>query len=127
MAIITSFARAPATRLIWLSFLIALPGLALPFVIRTAVVEGAATATEVSTIGIAYTIVVGLAVYRRFDWRRLWPMLVDTAALSGAILFVTGAATAMAWAITSSGFSQQPDRNRSGRCRAEWSPSSRSR
>ena len=32
---------------------IALPALALPFVIRAAVVEGVATATEVSTIGIA--------------------------------------------------------------------------
>jgi tripartite ATP-independent transporter DctM subunit len=92
-------------RVIWLSFLISLPGLVLPFVIRTAVVEGAATATEVSTIGIAYAVIVGLVIYRRFDWRRLWPMLVDTATLSGAILFVTGAATAMAWAITSSGFS----------------------
>ena len=92
-------------RVVLMSFLIALPGLALPFVIRAAVVEGAATATEVSTIGIVYAIVVGLVVYRRFEWRRLWPMLVDTATLSGAILFVTGAATAMAWAITSSGFS----------------------
>lgn len=93
-------------RIVWMSFLIAVPGLALPFVIRTAVVEGAATATEVSTIGIVYSIFVGLLIYRRFDWHRLWPMLVDTATLSGAILFVTGAATAMAWAITSSGFSQ---------------------
>ena len=33
-------------------------------------------------------------------------MLAATASLSGAILFVTGAATAMAWAITQSGFSQ---------------------
>ena len=94
-----------ARRVVWLSLFIALPGLALPFVIRTAVVEGAATATEVSTIGIVYAILIGLLIYRRFDWSRLWPMLVDTATLSGAILFVTGAATAMAWAITSSGFS----------------------
>ncbi len=36
------------------AFLIALPSLALPFVIRYAVVEGVATATEVSTIGIVY-------------------------------------------------------------------------
>ncbi len=34
--------------------MIALPALILPFVIRTAVIEGVATATEVSTIGIAY-------------------------------------------------------------------------
>jgi TRAP-type C4-dicarboxylate transport system permease large subunit len=32
-------------------------------------------------------------------------MLVETAALSGAVLFVIGAASAMAWALTQSGFS----------------------
>ena len=36
------------------TFVIALPAIALPFVIRSAVVEGVATATEVSTIGIVY-------------------------------------------------------------------------
>nr|WP_321800028.1 TRAP transporter large permease subunit [Caballeronia sp. J97] len=88
-------------------FAIALPALALPFVIRAAVVEGIATATEVSTIGIAYAVLAGLLIYRRFEWARLKPMLIDTAALSGAILLIIGAATSMAWALTQSGFSGQ--------------------
>ena len=88
------------------AFLISLPAIALPFVIRAAVVEGVATATEVSTIGIAYAIVVGILVYRQFDVKRLMPMLIDTAALSGAILLIIGAATAMAWGLTQSGFSK---------------------
>ncbi|WP_438942909.1 TRAP transporter large permease [Paraburkholderia piptadeniae] len=86
---------------------IAFPALALPFVIRLAVVEGVATATEVSTIGIAYAVLAGLLIYRRFEWSRLKPMLIDTAALSGAILLIIGAATGMAWALTQSGFSGQ--------------------
>lgn len=89
------------------AFLFALPAIALPFVIRTAVVEGAATATEVSTIGVAYTFVVGLLVYRKFNWKRLYPILVESASLSGAILIIIGSATAMAWALTQSGFSRQ--------------------
>jgi tripartite ATP-independent transporter DctM subunit len=88
------------------SFVIALPALALPFVIRAAVVEGVATATEVSTIGIVYGFVVGLLVYRRFDRRRLLPMLIETACLSGAILLIIGTATGMAWGLTQSGFSR---------------------
>jgi tripartite ATP-independent transporter DctM subunit len=88
------------------SFVIALPALALPFVIRAAVVEGIATATEVSTIGIVYGLVVGLLVYRRFDWRRIGPMLIETACLSGAILLIIGTATGMAWGLTQSGFSR---------------------
>ena len=87
------------------AFLISIPAVALPFVIRWAVIEGVATATEVSTIGIVYSILAGLFIYRRFDWRRLLPMLTETAALSGAILLIIGAATGMAWALTQSGFS----------------------
>jgi tripartite ATP-independent transporter DctM subunit len=85
---------------------VALPAVLLPFVIRAAVVEGVATATEVSTIGIVYSALIGLLVYRQFDWRRLKPMLVETASLSGAIIFIVGCATAMAWGLTQSGFSQ---------------------
>ncbi len=88
------------------AFIVALPAIALPFVIRYAVVEGIATATEVSTIGIVYGLIIGLLIYRQFDWRRLPSMLVETAALSGAILLIIGAATGMAWGLTQSGFSR---------------------
>jgi tripartite ATP-independent transporter DctM subunit len=98
--------RRASGREILATFLIALPGLALPFLIRAAVVEGVATATEVSTIGIAYTIAVCLIMTRTFPWARMMPMLVDTASLCGAILLIIGAATAMAWALTQSGFSR---------------------
>jgi tripartite ATP-independent transporter DctM subunit len=86
--------------------LVALPAIALPFVIRAAVVEGVATATEVSTIGIAYAVLVGLFIHRQFDLKRIKPMLVETASLTGAIIFIVGCATAMAWGLTQSGFSQ---------------------
>jgi tripartite ATP-independent transporter DctM subunit len=103
---LSSVTRA-SLRQVGLSFLIALPALALPFLIRSAVIEGVATATEVSTVGVVYTALAGLLIYRRFEWRRLYPMLVETASLSGAILFIIGTATAMAWALTQSGFSLQ--------------------
>lgn len=95
----------PSARLIGRAFVVAIPALLLPFVIRAAVIEGVATATEVSTIGIAYTIAAGLLIYRQFPLNRLVPMLLNTAALSGAILLIIGTATGMAWALTQSGFS----------------------
>jgi len=103
--------RRASTGEIVRAFGIALPAIALPFVIRYAVVEGIATATEVSTIGIVYAFIVGfliygLLIYRSFDWRRLVPMLIETACLSGAILLIIGAATGMAWGLTQSGFSR---------------------
>ncbi len=97
--------RTPPLKVLRL-FIIAFPALALPFVIRAAVFNGVATATEVSTIGIVYAIVAGIVVYRQFDWKRLGPMLVNTASLSGAILMIIGTATAMAWGLTQSGFSR---------------------
>ncbi|MGE8690225.1 MAG: TRAP transporter large permease subunit [Achromobacter sp.] len=102
-----SAVRKASGRQIGRALVVALPALALPFVIRAAVVEGVATATEVSTIGIVYATLVGLLVYRCFDAKRLKPMLVDTACLSGAILLIIGTATGMAWALTQSGFSTQ--------------------
>jgi tripartite ATP-independent transporter DctM subunit len=85
---------------------VALPGLALPVLIRAATVGGIATATEVSTLGIAYAALVALLTRRRIPWRQVEKMLVETASLSGAILFIIGAATAMGWVLTQSGLSQ---------------------
>ena len=87
-------------------FVVAVPALILPFLIRYAVLAGIATATEVATIGVVYAAIVGIAIYRCFDWRRVFPILVETAALSGAILLIIGAASAMAWALTQAGFAQ---------------------
>lgn len=84
----------------------ALPTLALLLVIRAAVFEGIATATEVSVIGVAYCLTVGWLYYRELDWRALYPLLVETAVISGAIMLIIGAASAMAWALTQSGFSR---------------------
>lgn len=102
---ITQVAR-PKTAEVFKLCLVAFPALALPFVIRAAVVEGVATATEVSTIGIVYGVICGVLIYRQFDIKRIVPMLIDTASLSGAILLIIGAATGMAWGLTQSGFSQ---------------------
>ncbi len=112
----TTGARAPA-REVFLTLAIALPALLLPFLIRAAVMQGVATATEVSTIGIAYSVAAGLlglalsagfgVRFYTFDWKRIPPMLLETASLSGAILLIIGTATSMAWALTQSGFSRQ--------------------
>ena len=87
------------------TFVVALPALLLPVLIRVSVMYGVATATEVATIGIAYAILAGLVIYRSFDWRQVYPALVGTSSLAGAILFIIGAATAMSWALTQSNFS----------------------
>ncbi|MTH34119.1 TRAP transporter large permease subunit [Paracoccus limosus] len=85
---------------------IATPALVLPFMIRSLVAGGVATATEVSTIAVVYAFVIGVVLYGGIPLRKLGAMLIDTAAMSGAILLILGAASAMAWALTQSGFAR---------------------
>jgi tripartite ATP-independent transporter DctM subunit len=99
-------ARAPLSTVAKTLF-IAIPGLLLPLLIRFFVVTGIATATEVSVVGIIYTLLVGVLIYREFKWTSLYPTLVSTVALAGAILLIIATATAMGWALTQSGFAQQ--------------------
>jgi len=98
--------RAPLST-IGHTLLIAAPALVLPFLIRSVVGGGIATATEVSTIAVLYAIVIGIVLYGGIGWRTFYDMLVETAALSGAILMILGTALAMAWALTQTGFAQQ--------------------
>lgn len=74
--------------------------------IRSAVGEGVATATEVSTIAVIYTLIVGHCLYGGIRPGKFYKMLVETAALSGAILMILGTVSARAWAITQSGIVQ---------------------
>jgi tripartite ATP-independent transporter DctM subunit len=83
------------------------PALVLPFLIRSAVGGGVATATEVSTIAVLYALIIGQVMYGGIGVRKFYDMLVETAALSGAILLILGAASAMAWSITQSGMVQK--------------------
>jgi tripartite ATP-independent transporter DctM subunit len=98
--------RAPL-RLVLKLLVAALPSLLLPLVIRTAVVEGVASATEVATIGVGYSFIVALILRQSIPPKDLYRILVETASLSGAILFIIGTATGMAWALAQSGFSSE--------------------
>lgn len=93
--------------MVWKVLLIAAPALVLPFLIRSAVGSGVATATEVSTIAVLYAMLIGQTLYGGIGLRKLYAMLVETAALSGAILLILGTAAAMAWAIAQSGIIMQ--------------------
>ncbi|MDP9836228.1 tripartite ATP-independent transporter DctM subunit [Neorhizobium huautlense] len=96
--------RRASVKTVWKAVVIAAPALLLPFLIRSAVGGGVATATEVSTIAVLYALIIGATLYGGISLKKLYTMLVETAALSGAILIILGCASAMAWALTQTGF-----------------------
>jgi tripartite ATP-independent transporter DctM subunit len=102
-----SGARRPRLSTVGKLVLIAAPALALPFLIRSAVGGGVATATEVSTLAVLYAMIIGQLLYGGIGLRKLYGMLVETAALSGSVLLILGTAAGMAWAITQSGVVQK--------------------
>lgn len=97
--------RSPLKAVLQL-MVIAAPALVLPFLIRGAVSSGVATATEVSTIAVTYALAIGIILYGGISLRAIYRMLVETAAMSGAILLILGTALSMAWAITQAGVGQ---------------------
>jgi tripartite ATP-independent transporter DctM subunit len=103
---VTDSVRRPTLKVVGRLALIAAPALLLPFLIRSAVGGGVATATEVSTIAVLYAMLIGQVLYGGLSLKRIYAMLVETAALSGAILLILATASAMAWAITQSGIVQ---------------------
>ncbi len=94
----------PGAAVIGRLLLLALPGLALPFIIRAAVLEGIATATEVATLGVAYVVIMALVTRVRLPLARIAGLLVETVAMSGSILIIIAFAGAMSWALVQSGF-----------------------
>jgi len=97
--------RAPMS-VVGKALLIAAPALVLPFLVRGAVTEGVATATEVSAIAVLYALLAGMVLYGGIRPREMYRMLVETAAMTGAILLILGTASAAAWALTQTGFAQ---------------------
>jgi tripartite ATP-independent transporter DctM subunit len=99
--------RRPTPKLIGKLLLIASPALVLPFLIRSTVGGGVATATEVSSIAVVYAMFIGHLLYGGVKGRKIYEMLVETASLSGAILLILGTASGMAWVVTQSGVIQE--------------------
>lgn len=99
--------RRASLALVGKTALVATPALILPFMIRGVVGGGIATATEVSTIAVVYALFIGMVLYGGISLRTMGRILVETAALGGAILLILGTASAMAWALTQTGFANK--------------------
>lgn len=79
---------APVNRL--KVFVEALPGLFLPVVILGGIYSGAFTPTEAAAVAVAYSLLVGLFVYRSFTFRDVPRIALESAVTSATIMVIIG-------------------------------------
>jgi tripartite ATP-independent transporter DctM subunit len=91
--------RAELTDIVQAGLRALLP-LTIPIILFGGILSGAATPTEVSSFAVIYAILISVLVYRTLTLQSFLEVLVDSAVLSGMILFVLAAASAFSWALT---------------------------
>lgn len=82
----------------------AIPALSLIVVVIGGIIAGVFTATEGSAIAIVYALVLGIC-YRNITWKSFWKILVDSAKMSGMIVFLIGVSNILGWVMA---FTQIP-------------------
>ena len=82
----------------------ALPALSLIVVVIGGIVGGIFTATEGSAIAVVYALFLGV-IYKNITWKKFWDIVVDSAKMSGMIVFLIGVSNIMGWVMA---FTQIP-------------------
>ena len=82
----------------------AIPALSLIVVVIGGIIAGVFTATEGSAIAVVYALVLGIC-YRNITWKSFWEILVDSAKMSGMIVFLIGVSNILGWVMA---FTQIP-------------------
>ncbi len=90
---------------LWISTLQALPSLSLIVVVIGGIVGGIFSATEGSAIAVVYSLILAFC-YKSIDLKGLWKIIVDSAKMSGMVVFLIGVSNILGWVMA---FMQIPD------------------
>lgn len=82
----------------------AIPSLSLIVVVIGGIVGGIFTATEGSAIAVIYALILGVC-YKNITWKKFWEILIESAKMSGMIVFLIGVSNIMGWVMA---FTQIP-------------------
>ena len=77
----------------------AIPALSLIVVVIGGIVGGVFTATEGSAIAVVYALLLGV-LYRNINLRSLWTIVVDSAKMSGMVVFLIGVSNILGWVMS---------------------------
>ena len=82
----------------------AIPSLSLIVVVIGGIIIGVFTATEGSAIAVVYALILGIC-YRNITLKSFWKILVDSAKMSGMVVFLIGVSNILGWVMA---FTQIP-------------------
>lgn len=77
----------------------AIPALSLIVVVIGGIVRGIFTATEGSAIAVVYALILGVC-YRNITLKSFWSIVVDSAKMSGMVVFLIGVSNILGWVMS---------------------------
>lgn len=93
-------------RIFFRAFLNAILPLFTPVIIVGGIISGMFTPTEAAIAAVAYSLVLGLFVYRTLDWRRIVRVTQDTIETTASIMMIVAASAVFAWILTANRVAQ---------------------
>lgn len=77
-----------------------------PVIIVGGIISGMFTPTEAAIAAVAYSLFLGIAVYRTLDWRRIVRVTQDTIETTASIMMIVAASAIFAWILTANQVAQ---------------------
>lgn len=93
-------------KVILVTFIDALPSLALIVIVIGGIVKGIFTPTEGSIVAVVYTLVLSMLFYRTINFKGLIKIFSESAKMTGIIVFLIGVSTIMSWVMAFTGVPQ---------------------
>ncbi|MEM0347206.1 MAG: TRAP transporter large permease [Zestosphaera sp.] len=93
----------PSPKEVWITFKESISGLLAPIIILGGIYAGVFTPTEAAVVAVAYSLFLGLVVYRTITLKDVIKILADSVEVSSVVMFVVAFAGLFSWAEQTAG------------------------
>ncbi|WP_410208455.1 TRAP transporter large permease [Fusobacterium sp.] len=93
-------------KVVLVTFIDALPSLALIIIVIGGIIKGIFTPTEGSIVAVVYTLLLSMIFYRTINFKTLVGIFAESAKMTGIIVFLIGVSTIMSWVMAFTGVPQ---------------------
>jgi len=91
----------------WRAFVDAILPLMTPIIIVGGIVTGIFTPTEAAVAAVAYSMFLGLVIYRTLNWKSMLRVSTDTIEMTASILLIVAASAIFGWILTANQVANQ--------------------